>query len=288
MENQEKPYNFSDCTVQRVISSHLPPAGELKNEDDFTLERHLHREMLYVVKGESDAVLDGKVYHLTPGTLLLIDRWESHSYLYRKSDHDLLHLWFYLSTDHELKFSLMHIGAQGECRGTGYTNKFPREYGVILSNRWDRLKGLESHDGKSVDYLFRSAVNLLLEEFTVQNFSLIPQPQTRSSVDLAETISNYITQANGRNCSLEQLEKVTGFNRFYLAHVFRQSSGKSIGTMINERRVQFAAEAYHRGMPQKNIAVELGFSSPAAFSKWQRAHKEAIDTICRRLQLLEK
>lgn len=287
MEIQKKSYNFEDYTVQRVISSHLQPAGELKDMNDFTLERHLHREMLYVMEGENDTVLNGKVYHLTPGSLLLIDRWESHSYLYRKDDHDLLHLWFYLSTDHELKFSLMHIGAQGECRNTGYTNKFAKEYGEILSNRWDRLKGLKSYDAKSVGYLFRSAVNLLLEEFTVQNFSLMQQPQIRSSVDLAETISNYITQANGRNCSLRQLEKVTGFNRFYLAHVFRQSSGKSIGALINDCRMQFTAEAYYRGMPQKNIAMELGFSSPAAFNKWQRTHKEMIETIYRRLRQLE-
>ncbi len=263
----------------------MASAGELEDVDDFTLERHLHREMLYVVRGENDTLLDGKVYHLAPGTLLLIDRWESHSYLYRKRDHDLLHLWFFLGSDNELKFSLMHIDAQGHCRNTGYSNKFGREYSVILSDRWDRMKKLKTYDEESVGYLFRSVVNLLLEELMIQDFKLQQQPRTRNSVDLAEVVSNHIMRANGRNCSLMELERLTGFNRFYLAHVFRQRSGKSVGALINECRIQFTAEAYSQGMPQKNIGMELGFSSPAAFSKWQRNHKAAIDAICRRLRM---
>ena len=57
------------------------------------LHKHPYREIMLVLEGENDFFLLDRNRHLTPGSAVLIDSWEPHSFGYRTQDHDLLHLW---------------------------------------------------------------------------------------------------------------------------------------------------------------------------------------------------
>ena len=57
-----------------------------------------------------------------------------------------------------------------------------------------------------------------------------------------EFTSDYIDLHHGRNCSLVQLEKITGYTQYYLCRLFRKYYGKTIGDAINEARMRYVSE----------------------------------------------
>ena len=77
------------------------------------------------------------------------------------------------------------------------------------------------------------------------------------------------------------MEKVSGYSRYYLSHRFRESEGYTIGDYIDKIRVEYTIEAMKRGLRQKEIAFELGFSTPSNFWIWLRKHREKIDAAVR-------
>ena len=92
-----------------------------------------------------------------------------------------------------------------------------------------------------------------------------------------ESLKRYIRMSNARGCSLEHLEKVSGYSRFYLSHRFRECEGCTIGEYIDKIRVQYTVEAMKRGLRQKEISFELGFSTPSNFWIWLRKHRDIIN-----------
>ena len=68
---------------------------------------------------------------------------------------------------------------------------------------------------------------------------------------------------------MAELEKLTGFNRFYLMRLFKAEYGMTIGEYINCVRRGFVAGAA-KNLRQKEIAAMLGFKSAAAFWLWKK------------------
>ena len=91
-----------------------------------------------------------------------------------------------------------------------------------------------------------------------------------------EAVKRYIRMSNGRDCSLRRLEKISGYSKYYLAHRFARSEGCTIGKYIDKIRVQYTREAMKRGLRQKEIAYELGFSTPSNFWNWLQKHRDNI------------
>ena len=87
---------------------------------------------------------------------------------------------------------------------------------------------------------------------------------------IIKQVRSRIASCNGVNCSLEELSKIFGFSKSHLCHSFRKYTGQSVGEYINNLRMQYATVAREHGMTQKEIAADLGFSSPAAFWLWKK------------------
>jgi len=260
--------------VQRVIcSSSSEEAFTVTGIETFRQHRHVRREILFVLQGESSFLLNGKIYPALPGTVFLLNKWESHCVEYRTDDHDLLHLWIYFSST-GASASLFYVGCRGEFWPLGRYIHFDREFLYFINHRWDILD--KSTDSPTIS-LMSSVINSLLEEFALRQFE---QEHTShyigNDTDITVFLLNYIKTANGRNCSLEQLERLCGYSRFHMASLFKKRQGKTIGDYIAEVRLEFVEEAQRRGMKQKEIAGELGFASPASFCYWLHHFRRRI------------
>jgi AraC-like DNA-binding protein len=244
---------------------------EDRADDSFKPDRHLHREILFILHGESRFLLNGLVYDARPGVAFLLNKWEVHSYGYRKDDHDLLHLWIHFSDD-RMYGSLVRVSCAGQYRPAGSHMNFNEDLHQLLKRRWNMLEKIPECDSGVKDLLIKPVLNIVFEEFAMFQFGMIEYPKENTS-DITVFLRNYIRNTNGRGCSLENLEKLSGYSRFHLTRLFREQCGKTIGEYINDIRLHFVKEADKRGLKQKEIAVELGFSSPAAFWYWLQKHK---------------
>ena len=93
---------------------------------------------------------------------------------------------------------------------------------------------------------------------------------TRSNNEIIERVQNYIEINYGRNSSIAELEKFSGYNRYYLMRLFKAQTGFTILQYINQIRKRVAEDALKRNISQKEIAYQLGFFSPAAFWLWKK------------------
>lgn len=232
---------------------------------------HAHREILLVLRGSGDFPLNHKLIAPQPGDVVMIDAWIAHCAGYSADDRDLLHCWIHLRRD---RISMWFVQLDFRGRETLGSPRFPLpgDLQMLLNRRWDAFDKLPEQEAlKQLDSCMREPLTMLLDEIRYQ-FSRHSDGKTADAGErrIVPVIQRLIEAENGRNCSLERLETVTGYNRYYLAHRFKRATGLSIGDYISRVRLNFTAAAEKCGMRHKEIAFELGFSSPSAFACWLR------------------
>jgi len=229
-------------------------------------ENHREREILLIFEGETEFILDGKVFPATPGTVFFLDHWVSHQRSYAKGAPDFVHMWFHFHKD-RLSGNIMQM--KNNSLFWGSTWSFPEEVGVFLEYRWDRLVS-SALTLKERRAMYRSMLRTLREEL-IHMLQSPDKPLTGNPV--LERVESYIKMNYGRNCSFSELEVIAGRNKSYIMRGFRKKHGVTVGEYINQVRRGFAAVAESQGMTQKEIADQLGFGSASAYWLWKKRDK---------------
>lgn len=243
----------------------------------FRVHTHPRREIFFAVEGTCRYLLAGKVHEASPGTAFLIDAWEPHAFGYRREDGGLRHFWLHFSgPDDPLSAVLLRVSAGGEYRMERRPVVLPPDYRNILDRRWDALDRGGDFSPETVRACMLCPLEAVLDEI---GFLLAhgdaPGEVPAESVSVTGSVKKYIRMSNARGCSLAHLEQVFGYSRYHLAHRFRAEAGCTIGEYVDRVRLEFAGQALKRGLKQKEIAFELGFSSPSNFWNWLSKHRES-------------
>ena len=241
--------------------------------DGFAIDLHGQREMLFVLDGRSFFLYRDRVWNLVPGSLVAIDPWERHAFGYRPRDTRLLHLWLHLGADR----------ISGACLGVTNGRAEAREsFGAIsgtafsyLAKRW--IDASAERDTATRRQVLRHVCEMALLEFALSRRTQDASPDPADEV--AAIVEDYIARRHGRDCSLEKLERLTGYSRFHLSRLFHRQRGITIGQAITASRLRFLADAEAQGLKQCSIAEALGFSSPSAFCLWKRRNRAASSVI---------
>ena len=261
--------------IKGVISSFSPPSRS-EEAADFKSSSHYFREACFCLEGTNRYMLNGSVYDCSPGNIILIDRWEEHAFGYLPEDCDLLHLWIYVDEEHGMRASLVRVETGGMYHYEFHKLQLTNGYMEILNDRWDMLLSAKMTCSQDAVLKYMSGpVNAILDEVATQLHR--DDHSARAKFDsVIESLKQHILSCNGRDCSLRNLEKFSGYNRFYLSHRFRKSEGYTIGEYIDRIRISYTKRALRHGYRQKEIASELGFSCPANFWIWLRKHRKEI------------
>ena len=258
------------------------PGKKVESGGSVQLSKHEALEFFFVIRGESRFQIENKVFDTRPGDMCVIEPWAVHSYGFRADDHDLLQLWLHLDRD-RLRIHFIQVEEQG--RFKVFMTPMALSYAMtdMLRKRWHLAKSKGPITQDSLNKYLRSPLTLILEEVLLELEQKI-EKKGESSIDIVESIKQYIMSRQGCGCSLEHLEEFTGYSKFYISHLFKEKTGLTIGKFISSIRVEYAAEAELHGMPYKEIANLLGFSSIQAFSPWRKKHRREIDEFKARIQ----
>lgn len=261
-------------SVERVITARTPGADD-GGRADFRIHTHPRREICFAVEGTCRYLLAGKVYEAAPGTVIMIDSWEPHAFGYRREDGGLRHFWLHFpGQEEQLSAVLLRVAPGGEYRMERSPVVLPPDYRHILERRWDALDRGGDFSPETAEAYMRRPLEAALDEIGFRLEHGEPDgeaPAERLSV--TESLKKYIRMSNARGCSLAHLEKIFGYSRYHLAHRFRAEAGCTVGEYIDRVRLEFTEQALKRGLKQKEIAYELGFSSPANFWNWRQRHR---------------
>ena len=167
----------------------------------------------------------------------------------------------------------------GACLGIANGRTEAREsFGAIVGTAFSYLAKRWTDASGERDAAARGQVLRHVCEMALLEFALSRRTQEASSNPAGEVVAiveDYIARRHGRDCSLEKLERLTGYSRFHLSRLFHRQRGKTIGQAIDASRLRFLADAEAQGLKQCSIAEALGFSSPSAFCLWKRRNLPA-------------
>lgn len=259
--------------VKRFISGNTP--GESCRGGDFNSSSHPFVEMCFVVSGTSSYMVNNRIHKLEPGVCAFIASGVSHSAGYRAEDHDLCHLWLYWNEG--LWANLIRVADGGRISHPVNMFPMPPGYEEIFSRRVRCMEKEQVRNDAAVTAYLRDPVDGILREVAFQLEHGTGNVDSDDPIArVIQAVRTHIFSCNARECSYQNLEQVSGFSKSYLAHCFRARTGMSIGDFIDHVRINYTIKGRQQGMTQKEIACELGFSSPVSYWSWLRKHKDKI------------
>jgi AraC-like DNA-binding protein len=224
---------------------------------------HWEREILMVIRGKTEFSYHDRKIIMDKGDVLFIDSWEPHQYGYGSVCEKCLHLWLHLHTEH-LFANIIEIS-----NGVQHNHplmELPDDLLSAINRRWDAAKNSQGRKKHVTEY-YQSIVRLLQEELL---WNALTPCSSSDRESLENQLKNFLSVNYGHRVTLEELEKLFKRDRSYLSRLFKKAYGCTIGEFIDQNRERYAATASERGMTQKEIAAQLGFSSASAFWLWRK------------------
>lgn len=241
------------------------------------LHHHPHQELLFCLEGETLEHFAGRTYRCQPGCVFLIDAHEVHANGYPRSSGDFTHLWIANLGGGWLASVYAQRGRSAlEQRHAPVL--LPQAQCEPLARCWEAAKQPAPWQTREVlrAALFSAVFAIVFR--VLEDWAAQPAAgralQRRREVVLAvrRHIEEHLVSAG----KLDALAHVSGYSKFHFARLFKQCSGQTVHEFIDDCRVRKVGELARRGALRKEMAAELGFSCPAAFSNWLRRNRVRV------------
>ena len=236
--------------------------------DTVDVHHHDFYEVYFLLGGEIEYWVDGRILRMHPGDMLLIHPMELHRPILNETNriYERIVLWInkeYLE------------GLEGENLSRCFDTDQPQHTHLIRPTAAERT-ALTARLGELVrEYYSRefgsalSAYGLFLQ-FMVQLNRMALQAQNRQeeSQQLSELVGNvlhYIGENLGQPLSLEQLADRFYISKYHLSHAFSREVGVSVHRYIMLRRLLLARQLLMAGEPAGQVCGSCGFTDYTSF-----------------------
>lgn len=256
------PVSVDPYAEWRAHSRHAPP----------------QREAILILKGKVLFSLNEKVYAGVPGDLFFYDVGEVHDKSMPPESADSITLVFQIYKD----FTYAYLSqCAGQIQGISNRILFADPGTTPLLNvAWDRIRAATtSPDTTACTQLF-SILDFMMAEIVRRpstdpgDITIFDLPNMKPSVaQIAGLVMAHIDEHKGRQSSLNEIMHLTGYSASYINRIFQANLGCTITEHANAWRFNRLHDLLQAHVPMKEIAFQLGFSSPTAFSRWKRKQK---------------
>jgi len=269
---------MQQCMELRVISSlyseipAMKPDKKYKDWLNHNSDTHQHREIMLVLWGTGCFTLNGLTYPCRPGTCFLIDSNDRHDWFYPPFSDNFRHLWIRIVNQTVLTGTPYQKinGTVGNAKGFSYTFSDYNPAARQLIDAWDSATDKDDIPQEfKILHLKHSAAGLLLELCKAgYEFDPARQHTEEHHKTVINAIAGHIKETGGKNLNIDRLAYIAGYSKFHFARIFKQVTGLSVLDFINLSRWEKYQKLSASGFNKKQISEKLGFSCPAAFSRW--------------------
>lgn len=234
------------------------------------LDAHYHDfyEIFFFLDGDVDYWIDGSLYHLKPGDVLLINPTELHKPVPRTEteNYERIVLWInknYLSeieggilekcfdTESETYSKILRLNSKEKNQMMLLTKQFVSEY------YGDEFAGECCTFGLLLQTMsFINRVSLSRDATTTKKYT--------SSTFIAEVLS-YIGEHFCDKLSLDELSAHFFINKYYLSHEFKRAVGTSLHRYITLKRLNKAYNLLEEGVSPSQTSILCGFGDYTNF-----------------------
>ena len=277
----ENPFDWK--IVSTLMEPEAPKAQD-KSHARWSLvhfDRHAHREVVLALDGKCVMSLEGELYEVSSGTILMFDAGERHDKAYPPWTTGCVHLW--LSIVKNTIFPRLLKIESGKIEALNPQNE-PlmriSEMGLSLPRIW-RESGKEKH--ASPEQFRRARIISSLAEVFLEyaNFGFETENtgQTDSAMrrdEVVDVIKEHIRETAGAGVSLDRLAVISGYSKYHFLRMFKERTGVTVHEFVDQQRMARCRELTREGYRKNEIADILGFSSPSTFSRWLHSSDAAV------------
>lgn len=247
----------------------------LDREKDMFLHSHEFVELVYVIEGEADHIVENKVYRIREGDFFLLDSGVTHAFAAGGAGIYICNCIFHpqflneLLTDSsqfiELSYHLFFNGSIGGAKKFGYV-QFPRDSsgiskGIILDmekeyreKRPEYLRVLKSYLG-----------TLLVKLFRLCNDDLQSKKQKN---DVVQLIIKYAEDCDPRSLSVSTLSHALFFSPSYISRVFHERTNETLLSFIQKKKMELVRSLLiNSDASIDSIMYEAGYHDKKTFYK---------------------
>lgn len=231
---------------------------------EFYMHAHERMEILYFLSGDAQYLVEGSVYPLHPGELLVMNRAEAHR-LQLLSDRPYERIVLHFSPS-----VLRGIDPDGLLLRI-FADKPLGKQNHYVSDRFRML--FSDFDAVGSGAQLRLHMLLILANVLDELSSLAGN--ALSAADAQETtpqrILRYVNQHLFENISLASVSRAFFLSASQLSRIFRQATGSSVGEYIRVKRLLAARERILAGSSPADACAACGFRD---YSTFFRAYRE--------------
>ncbi len=260
-------------------------------------EAHESREILFCISGEHFYGFRDKVWRITPGTVLLLEKRDRHDSGYSPHQPICRDLWIHFlnpqsisATNPEVvhKIHMNEAGvASGGSRGPEnqvfYHISTARLFTDPVALAWNYH---EKDPGNPLKlFQLKSVVTAMLLEIILRGTKPSNSPEKASRQKMiVEDIKAYIQSHLGADLSLRTLAQMADYEPVYFHRLFSRFTGESIHKFINSQRLDEAKELLREGTKISQIGDRLGYARASNFIRFFRRETGVSPTSWLKLQ----
>ena len=235
--------------------------------DVFSRHCHTHYEIIYVVRGAGNYVVEGEQYELRPDTLMCFRPGEFH-YVNVRRDEPYERYVFHFSVEGlpEAGGILEKLEEKPLGEGNFYAiEDFPMAVAPIIE-RFEQLAPLPRPIAERLAGLLLSELLLILS---------LASPAAHShkrEEPLGARVIRYVNAHIAEPLSLDALAGEFYVSKFYLCRAFKRHNGISVLGYVNGKRVMMARQMIESGETAAVVSERVGF---ADYSTFYRAYRKA-------------
>lgn len=236
--------------------------GEDISKSVFRLHNHDDYEIYMFIEGDSNYVVEGRSYSLQPYDMIVIRRHEMHR-VYHRSNAPYSRFVIMVKPEffdehacrvYERQFKETHSDA-----GNKITADVVRSSG--LYDAYMRLKKYSCEFTVTHDPVVQSIIVEIL--YLIDKVTLFAHDDS-SNKQLADVI-NYINSHYTEDLYLEDIASRFFISKYHLCHLFKETTGLTMHTYINRKRITRVRELVADGSNITNAVVNAGFNNYSSF-----------------------
>ncbi|MBR6764129.1 MAG: helix-turn-helix domain-containing protein [Clostridia bacterium] len=228
------------------------------------LHKHRVYEILFLVQGRANYCVEGSLYQLTSGDLLITKPNEAHIWINQNDVETALYEQIVVRFNKEAIESEKRedILSMLDGRELGYCNCYPAA--LFPDAPWyELLTKLWKNQGQE-------ALTALLWEMC-RRYPILTQ-RGQEPIDPVDRITAYIHENLTHSLNVEQLCKRFYISRAHLYRLFRERLGYSVWDYVVEKRLLLAKALIEGGEHPTTVSEKCGFANYSAFYKAYTTH----------------
>lgn len=232
---------------------------------------HLHYEIIYMLEGKMSCLIEGKIYQITPGDILLIRAHDFHVLTLQDEQ--------YARRVIEFAPSFLPIPAQQRNTLLAPYNLNNKNFDSLIPSKVVSLYGLDKifeKIGTAVEtessrdlYVSIYLMNMLLELNNIQNSPRSQDHFTYTSSTVMDIIG-YIDEHLTDKISLDDLQSALHLSKFYISHLFKQVMGTTLANYIMAKKIRYAEKLILDGLSPTHAAAMIGYNYSNFYVNYKR------------------